>query len=289
MKKPGALPFAGHPRQLVRLGLAVGELMAKPSFYGKKLAAMADILEIRAYPEPAWLPKNKGRAFHFSVGFAEESFSDALSEIGQYLPGSLMFSADLGPASITRQGILPLSKILSIKELEKKIEEALTLSRNYYSGPIGAENYNYYPTGLYERICDPKFISRLLKKFGLFLVLDLAHALVSAYNLKTPVLDYLGQLPLDRVAEIHLSRPHIPTQKNALAVDAHFPPGKREWRLLRWLLARLPKPWPLLVVECYQSPQILFEAYEGLLLAIKPLTKKNGASSRGEKPKSLFI
>ncbi|MDR0547848.1 MAG: DUF692 family protein [Deltaproteobacteria bacterium] len=267
--------------------------MAKPSLTNQKLANLADVLEIKSYPEPAWLPQDKNRVFHWNYGFVEEDFFSNLPIFGKKLLKVRLFSADLGPASSVRQGILPLAKIYRPNELEKKMDAALNLVRQYYSGPIGAENYNYYPTGLYERIADPRFITRLIKKFGLYLVLDLAHARVSAFNLKTPILDYLGQLPLSRVAEIHVSRPYIPKQKNALAVDTHLPPGPTEWRLLKWLLTRIPPPWPLLVVECYQSSSIVLAAYEKLLAVvkdIKPLAVKEASNPNAAKmPLEPFI
>ncbi|MDR2140601.1 MAG: DUF692 family protein [Deltaproteobacteria bacterium] len=264
-KEPVAAEGPKNPAWRPLIGLPVGEFLARPTPELRKLAQMAEILEIKSFPEPAWLPAKKPRVFHWGYGLVEAEFGEQFPALGPKLVDCLAFSCDLGPAASRRQGIIPMAKILGPGELERRIGQSLELTRKHYSGPIGAENYNYYPTGLYERICRPDYLGRLLEKFDLFLVLDLAHAQVSAHNLKTPIRDYLSQFPLGRVAEIHLSRPYLPAQKGAWAVDAHWVPEKPQWNLLQWVLKKIPAQGPaLVVVECYHSPQVVLAAYENL-------------------------
>jgi hypothetical protein len=253
------------PAQRPIIGLPVGEFMAGPKILLKKLVGLSDMLEIKAYPEPQWLPQAKPRAFHWNYGFVEDDFFDLFPLIGPELNGSLMFSADLGPAAKRRQGPFPVTRVLKPGEIEKTMGKAVELIRKYYSGPIGAENYNFYPTGLYEGVCEPDHIGSLLEKFDLFLVLDVAHALVSAHNLERPGWSYIRELPLDRVKEIHLSAPYVPAAKKYLAVDTHEPPGEREWTILKWLLKKIGSASPLIVIECYQSPEIVYESYSKLV------------------------
>jgi hypothetical protein len=252
------------PRHRPLIGLPVGEMMFIPTEVTRILAQKADVLEIKSELDPEWLPKDKPRVFHWGYGLVEDDFKRFFPTIRPRLNQALGFSADLGPSATTRQGVLPMSKILSPKAMETIIGQTLDVVRQSYSGALSVENYNYYPTGLYERVCEPDYISRLLEKFDLRLVLDLAHAEVSAHNLKTPLRAYLESMPWERITEIHISRPYIPSQKQALAVDAHWPPQKTQWDLLKWALKKIPLANPLLVVECYQSHQIVAQAYQEL-------------------------
>ncbi|MDR1395529.1 MAG: DUF692 family protein [Deltaproteobacteria bacterium] len=228
------------------------------------LLEQIDLLEIRFLPEPAWLPPQKPKIFHWNYGLIEREFASLFRKLSRNIDDYPLFSADLGPAAVLRQGILPLSASLSPQKLEEGIGRSTDLIRKYFKGRIALENYNYYPTGLYEHICEPQFIGRILEKFGLFLVLDLAHAQVSAHNLNLDFKKYLLEMPLDRTAEIHLSRAYIPKDRRSLAADRHLKPGTRELGLLDWLLDRLPQPDPVLAIECYQSLGQVTAAYEDL-------------------------
>ncbi|MDR1871638.1 MAG: DUF692 family protein [Deltaproteobacteria bacterium] len=263
---PGSEEAKRKPLGLeIKLGLPIGQLFNEPTAELRKLVQLGEVLEIKAFPEPSWLPLDKPRVFHWGYGLVEAEFKKLLPALETDLKNCQMFSCDLGPAARYRQGILPTSKILSEKELETAMGSSLDLVRKIYSGPIGVENYNYYPTRLYERICEPYYLSRLLNKFDLSLVLDLAHAQVSAHNLQGSLKEYLRQLPIERVKEIHLSRPYVPEVMKNLAVDTHDPPAIDEFLLLESLLKAIPQNKPLVVIECYKSPQTLLTAYEDLI------------------------
>ena len=136
---------------------------------------------------------------------------------------------------------------------------ALSQVRKSFQGPLAAENYNYYATGLYEHICRPEFITDFLTEFDLALVLDLAHAAVTARNLKIELETYLLELPLERTAEIHISRPYF---HPVTAVDAHEAPGDEEFMLLEFVLKHLPPNAEVLVaVEYYAQLDLLMDNY----------------------------
>jgi uncharacterized protein (UPF0276 family) len=59
------------------------------------------------------------------------------------------------------------------------------------------------------------------------------------------------ETPLDRVREVHLSRPYF---GDHLAVDAHLPPEDDDFTLLRLVLERTaPTPDVLVALEYYQD------------------------------------
>ena len=114
---------------------------------------------------------------------------------------------------------------------------------------------------------------------GCDMLLDLAHARVSADILGYDVYDYLLRLPLDRVRELHLSGPRPlgrlgPKRQKIILdnartvadrmlfaahnlVDAHEPLDEADYALLEWTLART-QPWAI-SLEYFRRPQALRE------------------------------
>lgn len=75
--------------------------------------------------------------------------------------------------------------------------------------PLIIENMDFskaytYETTILETV-KPEFIKALIDKTKLFMLLDTSHALVSAYQLGIDIYDYLEQLPLERIKEIHFT------------------------------------------------------------------------------------
>ena len=101
--------------------------------------------------------------------------------------------------------------------------------------PLILENLDYCPGGAYEHICEPDFIAAVLNETGAGLLLDLAHARVSASRLGLPIEDYLGQLPLERVRQLHISGPRL---RDGVLFDAHEPLLDVDYALLEWVLRR---------------------------------------------------
>ena len=234
-------------------GLVISHLLAAPSGTGRRLAEAAAVWSLRGRP-PAWLGRliRPGRerrlSFHWGRGLVEADFKPAFRREGldRLLAETRveLFSFDLGPAARRRSGPFPCSRPLKAAALRRHLESSLKFIRRHYQGPLAVENYNYYPTGLYGPVTEPDFIRARLAEFDLGLVLDLAHALVTAHNLGLDRAAYLAALPLERTAEIHLSRPWLPPRTSRLqAADAHESPGPEEWHLLRNILEnpRLPE------------------------------------------------
>ena len=101
--------------------------------------------------------------------------------------------------------------------------------------PLMLENLDYCPGGAYEHICEPAFIAAVLNETGAGLLLDLAHARVSASRLGLPIETYLGQLPLDRVRQLHISGPRA---RDGVLFDAHEALLEEDYALLEWVLWR---------------------------------------------------
>ena len=101
--------------------------------------------------------------------------------------------------------------------------------------PLILENLDYCPGGAYEHICEPAFIAAVLEETGAGLLLDLAHARVSASRMGVPIERYLDQLPQERVRQLHVSGPRV---RDGVLFDAHESLLEEDYALLEWVLRR---------------------------------------------------
>jgi uncharacterized protein (UPF0276 family) len=81
--------------------------------------------------------------------------------------------------------------------------------------------------------CDPQVTSELLAACGCDLLLDLAHARVGAQRQGISPVEYLNQLPLHKVRQIHLSGPRL---RAGYLYDAHDAMEEEDYALLDWAL-----------------------------------------------------
>jgi uncharacterized protein (UPF0276 family) len=125
--------------------------------------------------------------------------------------------------------------------------------------PLLLENLDYNPTGAYEHICLPAFIDELVTGTSTFLLLDLAHAEISATALAMPMEDYLAALPLDRVRQIHVSGPRW---RDGRLRDVHEPLRDEDYMLLQQILEHT-QPWAV-TLEYTRDANLLCEQIERL-------------------------
>lgn len=259
---------------MIEVALPISHLIEADPGLAENLSATADWAEYK-FPRRVDLPPGLRRTFHWGKGLIEADFPEAVAGLFDFLAEQEVesFSFDLGPAAERSQFVLPLSATLTEDEIFKRADERLRSIRRRFSGPIAVENFNYYPTGLYEHVCEPGFIGRFLVEFDLGFVLDLAHAAVSAANLGRDLTAYLNEMPLDRVVEVHLSRPYFHPR---VAVDAHLRPEAEDFALLDAVLARLPgadRP-RLVAVEYFGEAEGVRRAHEQLI------ARRNGRPGR---------
>jgi len=84
-------------------------------------------------------------------------------------------------------------------------------------------------------LIDPAFVTQVVEGANCHFLLDLAHARVAASTRGQPVRDYVRQLPLDRLVEIHISGPR-PVEGNGQLIDVHQSLREEDYALLAWVL-----------------------------------------------------
>ncbi|MHB1295606.1 MAG: multinuclear nonheme iron-dependent oxidase [Anaerolineae bacterium] len=182
------------------------------------------------------------------------------------LTGTPWTSAHIGfgVADVTLDQVLvtqPASPLLSRAEaLENIVCNARSLADRL---PVRLllENIPLFPNLAHLRVCEPDFVCEVIARTGCDLLLDLAHARVSADVLGCAVHDYLEDLPLERTVEIHLSGPrrvceldpvrrervlanaagvaHLLSFDEGRLMDAHEAMRDEDYALLEWVLGRI--------------------------------------------------
>jgi uncharacterized protein (UPF0276 family) len=121
---------------------------------------------------------------------------------------------------------------------------------------ILVENMNRSRLAGHPYLVDPTFISQIVREADCHFLLDLAHARVTAAMLGRPVREYVQELPLERLVEIHVSGPRpigIPGRWG----DAHEFLQEEDYALLEWVLT-LARPQAV-SLEYWRDSRLLKE------------------------------
>ena len=97
----------------------------------------------------------------------------------------------------------------------------------------------------------------MVRENDVYLVLDIAHAMISAHNLEMNWQDYFLRLPLERVKEIHLSAHGMIDGKWR---DLHLRPNIETYKILEYVQKSVEGE-PYLIIEFYKDFPELIEIY----------------------------
>lgn len=106
------------------------------------------------------------------------------------------------------------------------------------------ENANYDPNyQMPTLMIQPEIISRVVTESGCGLLLDLAHARMSAVYLGVDEQEYVSRLPIAALRELHVAGTRYSAEEQRL-VD-HFPMTDKDWSLTEWALDNIHSgAWP---------------------------------------------
>lgn len=158
---------------------------------------------------------------------------------------SLHLGFSAAEVDFANESMLALTPVLPPETVYERCCRVLNEMRQSLGSdmPVLVENLDYNPGGAYETVCDPHFINVVVEQTGVGLLLDLAHARISAHALQLPVEDYLSQLPLDSVCQLHVNRP---LWNGSRLWDAHEDLLEPDYALLAWTLSRT-EPWAITI------------------------------------------
>jgi len=201
--------------------------------------------------------------FHSGKGATDHDFIHYFDKLLPHLNNHEFshFSFDVGPSAeyckTEDYYYVAESEVLTAEELERITAERLHHVKRGFNGLVALENLNYFPTSAYAHVCEPDFISRVVRENEVYMILDIAHAMISAHNLGISPESYFTSLPLDRVKEIHLSAHGMVDGKWR---DLHNRPNKETYEILEMLRAHVRND-AYLVVEFYKDFSELIEIY----------------------------
>jgi uncharacterized protein (UPF0276 family) len=116
------------------------------------------------------------------------------------------------------------------------IRHAIQSMQAHLPVPLLLENMQHWPLPEADVAVAPAFITRVLEETQSGLLLDTAHARITAAVLNRSVRSYLEELPLERTVEIHVSSPRL---ENGQWVSCHEAMQEEDYTLLEWLLERV--------------------------------------------------
>ena len=148
---------------------------------------------------------------------------------------------DLLPLPFTEEAIHHVTGRL------RRVEDALGV-------PVGVENVTYYaPLGTPE-LTEAELVCGVLRESGAKLLLDVNNVYVNSLNHGEDPLDFLRQMPLERVAELHVAGHH--RWENGVVIDTH---GSAVcdpvYELMAWVIERTG-PLPVLLERDTEIPSL---------------------------------
>ena len=111
--------------------------------------------------------------------------------------------------------------------------DAFHALQSHLAVPLLLENVPHWPLPEPDVAVTPNFIRRVLDETKCGLVLDTAHAQITAHRLNCDVRSYLREFPLERIVEIHTAGPRY---QNGRLLDVHETLRDQDFALLEWLL-----------------------------------------------------
>ena len=130
--------------------------------------------------------------------------------------------------------------------------------QNTLGRTILLENPSTYIEFATSEIDEPEFLRRVCQQTGCGLLLDVNNVQVTCTNTETSVSQYLAELPLDRVGEIHLAgyAKELDAQGKPLLIDSHSTDVAPEvWQLYKQALD-LTGPQPTLLERDGDLPEL---------------------------------
>lgn len=128
------------------------------------------------------------------------------------------------------------------------IADVMILVDKFGPEKVCAENLMWAPNPPYEiprPVLEPEVISRVVRQTGCQLILDLAHARVSAKYLGIDQRDYVMSLPVDKICELHVTGITLKDDGNW---HDHYEMKQDDWTQTEWAIdciktGRWAKPW----------------------------------------------
>jgi uncharacterized protein len=159
----------------------------------------------------------------------------------------------------------PHIPIDSVERLHKEeiiynaIQDILPYIEHFGAENIMMENLPYWTPrrpdeiGVVRACTEPDVITAILEATNIGLLFDIDHARTACYYSKTPIDEYVQQLPMKRLTELHMTG----TRMYENWLEAHLEMHDEDWQYFEWALKNIADgTWGL--------PQIFANEYGGI-------------------------
>ncbi len=220
---------------------------------------------VKKYPIPC-------HGLSLSLGSPEELDWGFIRELKGFLDENQVqiYSEHL---SYTKSKNAHLYDLLPIPFRQDAIEHVVDRIRRVQDAlerPLAIENVSYY-TPVAAEMTEIEFVSEIVERADCNLLLDVNNVYVNAFNHNYDAKDFIGKLPLERVAYIHMAG-HEQVEPD-LIIDTHGQPIiDPVYELFEWTIQKMD-PVPVLLERDYNFKDL--EQIQGELTRIKSILKRH--------------
>ncbi len=143
----------------------------------------------------------------------------------------------------------------------KNMCERIKQVQDFLGQQIAVENISYY-TSLLPEMSEAEFIKAIVEEADCKLLLDISNVQVNSQNHNYDPISFLNELPLERVAYVHLAGSYIDAL--GTVIDSHDAPvNESVIDLLEWTASKI-KPVPVLLERDLKFPEHYDELHQEL-------------------------
>jgi len=200
-----------------------------------------------------------------SLGSPEEPDWDFIGELKIFLDENRVeiFSEHLSYTKSQNAHLYDLLPIPFRQDAVDHVADRIKKVQDFLQRPLAIENVSYY-TPVAAQMTELEFISEIVEKAGCNLLLDVNNVYVNAFNHQYDAREFIGKLPLDKVAYIHMAG-HEQVEPD-LIIDTHGQAiADPVYDLFEWTIQKM-EPVPVLLERDYN-----FEELDQLQAELKQL------------------
>lgn len=229
--KPGFVELA--PENWMKIG----------GYWKKKLNQLAEMYPITSH------------GLSLSIGSPEELDMEFLKNVKQFLKeyNVEIYSEHLSFSKCDNAHLYDLLPIPFREDAVKHVAERIKQVQDYLGRQIAIENVSYY-TPVAAEMDEATFITNVVEEADCKLLLDVNNVYVNAFNHNYDAKTFIDNLPLERVAYIHMAG-HTKVAPD-LIIDTH---GEAiidpVYKLFDWTLDKI-NPVPVLLERDFNIPEL---------------------------------
>jgi uncharacterized protein (UPF0276 family) len=192
-----------------------------------------------------------------SIGAIEPPAADYLSELKAEIKrlGTPWHSDHLCFSSSGGRSLHDLLPLKFARENVERVAERARRVQGELGVPLALENISYYAHPGRREMPEAEFVASVVEAADIGLLLDVNNAFVNAQNHGHDARDFLRQMPLERVVEIHVAG-HSASRQRGFLIDTHGTPvADPVYALLEWTLERTG-PVPVLLERDNDVPPL---------------------------------